>query len=88
MEKKFVDEEFKEQAKEAVDKTESFLTSHKKELGLGVIGIGLAAVFGGILKKTKVSVNKASFDMGKMAGRAELAEELAKEAMINASKNN
>lgn len=74
---KFVDEEAKETAKEAVDKVEKATKPHKRLIGEILVVTGLSAIFCTKLRKTRLTTNQASFDMGKLAGRAEYAEELA-----------
>ena len=82
----FVDEDFKEAGKEKVNKAESFFTKNKKLIGAAGVGIGLAAIFGAAKKKSNKRAQIGAFEMGKWAGRAELAEELAEKAVTNGLK--
>lgn len=80
---KFVDEETKEEMKAKVDKADNVIKRHKRTIGEILVGVGALAVFSGLLKHTKLKTDAVSFEMGKMAGRAEYAEELAERAVSN-----
>ena len=67
----------KEYAKEKVDEAEELYSNNKRTMIEIAVGIVSLIAFNCILKGTKKRTDKASFELGKMAGRAEFAEELA-----------
>lgn len=82
------DDEFKEQAKETVDEVVDTAKSNKRLLGeIGVFG-AMILIFNRIQKKNKLKTDQASFELGKLAGRAEYAEELAEKAILSGFRNN
>lgn len=84
---KFFDEEFKENAKDTVDKVDETVKENKN-----LIAVGFAAVIGLIVgnrlgKKHSKKANKIIIETAKQQARSEYAEELLKEA-VRSSLNN
>ena len=85
---KFVDEE-NVKTEETKKKTiKEVISENKETIAKAGIGTGVLLLYSAVVKKSMKKHDNRIYNLGRWAGRAEFAEELAEKAVSNGLKNN